>query len=99
MENVWKRWRGKSKNVREDIDDTNSILLEKIELAIERDREEKEEKRKKREKEKEVAKEKEKPKVEIKDKQKKLEEKWEMPRWMITYIDENQVEWEDDSLV
>ena len=85
--------------MREDIDDTNSILLEKIELAIERDREEKEEKRKKREKEKEVAKEKEKPKVEIKDKQKKLEEKWEMPRWMITYIDENQVEWEDDSLV
>ena len=40
MENVWKRWRGKSKNVREDRDDTNSILLEKIELAIERDREE-----------------------------------------------------------
>ena len=60
MENVWKGWRGKSKNVREDRDDTNSWenILEKIERAIER----------------------------------------EMPRWMITFIDENQVGWEDDSL-
>ena len=63
-------------------------MLEKIELAIERDGKEKEEKGKKREKEKEVAKEKEKPKVERKDKQRKLEEKWEMLRWIINYIDD-----------
>ena len=36
--------------------------------------------------------------MERKDKQKKLEEKWEMLQWITTYIDENQVEWEDDSL-
>ena len=103
-ENVWKRWRGKSEKVREGGDDTDNgeNMIEKIELAIERDREEKEENSKKKEKEKEekreVAKEKEKQKVERKEKKKKLEEKWEMLRWITTYKDGNQVEWEDDSL-
>ena len=32
-----------------------------------------------------------------KEKKKKLEEKWEMLRWIIKYIDRNELEWENES--
>ena len=75
----------------ENAKESGENMLEKIELTIKHDREEKEEKKKKKEKERdekmEAEKEKEAQNVIRKEKKKKLEEKWEMLRWITKYID------------
>ena len=74
-------------------------MLERIEFVIKEDREEIEEKRKKKEKErdKEMGNEKVKKaqKVLRKEKKKKLEEQWEMLRWITNYVNENELDWEN----
>ena len=55
-------------------------------------------KKKRAKRKKEVEKEKENQKVVRKEKQKKLKEKWEILWWITTYIDRNEIEWENDSL-
>ena len=100
-ENIWKKWRGKSKKSKENIEENGVKMLERIESMIKQNREEKEEKRKKKEKErdKEIEDEKEKKaqKVIRKEKKKKLEEQWEMLRWITNYVNENELDWENEN--
>ena len=98
-ENIWKKWRGKTKSKESIGEESGEKMMKRIELMIKEDREEREEKRKKKEKEKDKELENEKvnkaQKVIRIKKKKKLEEQLDMIRWLTTYMNASELDWEN----